>query len=100
MLYRLSTAEAVDLLVKDDYARWTFEGARALIEYIEEADPNTIFDRVAIRCEFTEYESALEACLEYHGGSCPFDNEAAALDFLEDKTLVIQHEKGVIIHQF
>jgi hypothetical protein len=104
----ISTDEAIKLLKEDDNADWSWSGARALVEYIEdmESDENIRieFDRVAFRCEFSEYSSALEAAQDY--GFIPEeeddedDIESSAITYLEDKTTVIKFEGGVIIQQF
>ena len=61
----LRTEDMVDELVRDEYARWTREGARAIIEHLEDMEEQTgeemEFDKVAIRCQWTEYETLEEA---------------------------------------
>lgn len=106
MYKNLSTDEAIKFLKDDDNADWSWSGATALIEYLEDLedslDKPIQFDRVAIRCEYSQYESVLEAA-EHYG----FDDddegdeiEAAALKYLEDRTTVIQFDGGVIIQEF
>ena len=60
----LNTHEAVSLLMADENAAWTMEGARALVEHLEQVEEDcgeeTEFDRVALRCEFNEYESLID----------------------------------------
>ena len=86
----LTTDEAIQLLLADDNASWSRDGARAIVEYLEQLEEDTDeplqFDRVAIRCDFTEYGSALEAATEY---TAPMDNEQAALEWLQERTTVI-----------
>ena len=104
----LSTSEAADLLAADKNAGWSYAGARALVEHIERVEEDTgeeiEFDRVALRCEFSEYESAREAAEEY--GWEPDDDadsedaEEAAAEWLADRTTVITFNSGVIIQQF
>lgn len=111
-MYRnLSTDEAIRLLKKDDSADWTWDGAKALIGYLEDLE-NTMgkpieFDKIAFRCEYSEYSSALEAAQDY--GFTPPENdddddddeiESAAINYLEDRTTVIKFDTGVIIQQF
>ena len=116
MYTNLSTDEAIKLLKEDDGADWSWDGAKALIEYLEELESEgkpIEFDRVALRCEYSEYSSALEAAQDY--GFTPPENEdddddndeddedekeSAALAYLEDRTTVIQFNNGVIIQQF
>ena len=60
----LSTSEAVSLLMADENAAWTMSGARTLVEHLEQVEEDcgeeTEFDRVALRCEFNEYESLID----------------------------------------
>lgn len=97
----MTTYECAKALTHDEYANWTRSGAFALVEYLEqiEEDCGTSieFDPVALRCEFTEYESAIDAAAEY---TSEFTTEAAALEYLEDHTSVITYDGGVIIQDF
>ena len=105
----LSTGEATMLLMADEYAHWSWNGATALVEYFEELEDSTNtkidFDIVAMRCDFSEYDSVLE-CAKYYDFIPPDDEDdedeiaAAALKYLEDRTTVIQFEGGVIIQEF
>ena len=101
MKTEMTTYECAKALTHDEYANWTRSGAFALVEYLEqiEKDCGTSieFDPVALRCEFTEYESAIDAAAEY---TSEFTTEAAALEYLEDHTSVITYDGGVIIQDF
>ena len=104
----LTTSQAADLLKADTNARWSRSGARALIEYLEQLEEDCgtelEFDAVAIRCDFAEYDNALEAAKEQ--GFEPEEDEdedameANALDWLCDRTEVITFPEGVIIRSF
>jgi hypothetical protein len=109
----LSTSQAADLLKADSNANWSRSGARALVEYLEELESDTgteiEFDAVAIRCDFSEYASALQAALEQGFEPNPNlgeeeqseeDKESDALSWLRDQTQVIEFEGGVIIASF
>ena len=104
----LSTSEAADLLMADINAGWSYAGARALVEYLENLEEDTgeaiEFDRVALRCEFAEYESAREAAedcgWEPDEDADSEDAEEAALEWLNNRTTVITFNGGVIIQQF
>lgn len=107
MKQTLTTSQAADLLLADENAAWTYAGARALVEYLEgmEADGEEMdFDRVAIRCDFNECASAIEAAEQYDYEQDPDldeeENEAAALEWLQDQTEVITFDGGVIYRQF
>ena len=60
----LNTSEAASLLMADDNAAWSMAGAYALVEHLEEYEEaygaEVEFDRVAIRCEYSETESLQE----------------------------------------
>ena len=95
----LSTSEIADAL--QNYSQMSRGGAFALAEYLEEYEESTgeelALDPVAIRCEFSEYESAIEAAAQY---TSEFTTAEAALEYLEDHTSVITYDGGVIIQDF
>jgi hypothetical protein len=85
----------VDALLSDDYANWSYKGADALIDYLEELEidlgTELEFDRVALRCEFAEYKTMGEALEDYGlSRSCE----------LRDSTTVIDFDGGVIVQNF
>ena len=67
----LSTYEAADILFNDNNANWSRAGALALIEYLEEyeheAEEELELDVVAIRCDYSEYNSLQDFIIEYYG---------------------------------
>jgi len=108
MIKTLSTGQAADLLCADAYAKWDRLAALALVEYLEELEGETgtpiEFDAVAIRCDYSEYESALEAATEF-GFEADEDEdederEGSALAWLQDQTQVIEFEGGVVVAAF
>lgn len=70
MKTELSTTQAADILLSDEYANWTRPGAMAIVEYFEELEDDMgesfEIDRVAIRCEYSEYSSAAEWCADFY----------------------------------
>ena len=63
MIYIKQTAYMVaDELLQDEWANWSYDGAYALAEYLEELseDVDIELDIVAIRCEFNEYSNLEE----------------------------------------
>ena len=95
----LSTSEIADALHK--CSQMSYKAAFAMADYLEEYEESTgeemELDPVAIRCEFTEYENAIDAAAQY---TSEFTTEAAALEYLEDHTSVITYDGGVIIQDF
>ncbi len=77
---------------------------RALFEYLEEYEKETCFelelDPVGICCEFAEYPCAIEAAKVYGLELRGDDEESRALDWLREKTQVIEFEGGIVIQQF
>ena len=108
MKITLNTYDIADYLRKDSYASWTHSGAREMAEWLEEMEEDSgtemDFDKVAIRCEYAEYESIAEAAGAY--GWEPDEHEfyeqhdASARQFLELNTEIRIFNGGVIIRQF
>ena len=114
----LSTYDVAGELMADKNAAWSRAGAYALAEHIEELErelgEETELDVVAIRCEFSEYASATLAAREYgNDHSADIHNEddtedeeadkkteAYCLEWLQERTQVIEFEGGIIIQDF
>ena len=98
----LTTNEIAHRLYQDKNAGWTWAGAQALAEYLEsyEEDAGTELelDIVAIRCDYSEYSSAIIACDEMSNEK--FEEEAAALEYLYRTTNVITFDGGIIVGAF
>ena len=65
----MTTFEISHELMQDSNANWSLYGAYALAEYFEQLEEDLgesiEFDRVAIRCDFSQYES-LEDWAKYY----------------------------------
>lgn len=72
------------------------EALEAIFDFLEEMDPNTEIDPIAVCCEFAEYETAIEAAVEYGE---PFSDEVEAIEWLEERTHVLETESGSIVIQ-
>ena len=108
MKITLNTYDIAHRLMQDDNVKWTRSGAYALADYLQELE-NVIgeeqeLDVVAIRCDFSEFPTAVEAAGEYGWAPEPDEydeaNESAALSWLQDRTSVISFDGGVIIAKF
>ncbi len=93
----------IDQIVGDDYNNMSYEGAKALFEYLEELEEacwqadgsnEMEFDKVEIRCAYTEYEN-IEAIAEQY-------DHVKTLNDLRDYTQVIEvpNSDKIIIEQF
>jgi len=69
MKQTLTNDQIAGLLMADENARWTRSAAYALAEYYQELEESTgqeiEFDQVAIRCEWTLFESLAEIAAAY-----------------------------------
>jgi len=118
MKHTMTTHEIADALKSDDNANWSWNGAKALAEWLEELEEDTgeemEFDRVAIRCDFSEYASLAEWAKDYYAEDCwqdidDLDIEAdaseeeiddAIREHLQENTMFIEFEGGVIVQAF
>jgi hypothetical protein len=89
---------------------FSYDGLNALYEWIEELDDScgtdTELDVIALCCEFSEYDSAVD-CIDVAGydySLIEYDEEdtqeAGALEYLQDHTMVITFDSGIIIQDF
>jgi hypothetical protein len=98
MKQTITESQFIDAIVGDEYNSMSYEGAKALFEYLDlyeqDCDEDIEFDRVAIRCEFSEYENLEEVLSEY--------DHIKSLSDLYDHTTVIEvpNSDKLIIQQF
>ena len=102
MKIKLSTNDAANILMNDPTTYWPRNAAYALIEYYEALEDkmgkSIDLNRVALRREWADYESAVEAASERGKDFSDFeDSESAALAYFEKRTNVIRFEGGVLI---
>lgn len=99
----LSTTEAAEILISDTCARWSRAGAFALVEYFERLEEDTgeeiEFDRVAIRCDFSEYASlqdwAHDYFIDWRG-----EEDDAIRKYIQDHGELIEFDGGIIVSRF
>jgi len=93
-----------NVLLADEYAHWTYGATKALFDYYEnlsdDIGEDIELDPVAIRCDWSEYDSALEA-YGIQTGTIKFKQgeemtEDQAREWLEDNTTVLDVENIVI----
>jgi hypothetical protein len=113
----LNTSEIADRLFRDENAAWSHAGARALAEYLQEWEDGTgeemEFDRVAIRCDFSEYEGLRQWAEEYFGGisqwesalriepdTLPDECDDRIREYINDRGTLIEFDGGVIVSSF
>lgn len=120
----LTTYDIADALCADKYANWSRAGAFALAEFLEEMEESTgeetELDVVAIRCDFSEYESLQAWAEDYFsdikqasdaiGFALDMDGETPGHDeeeiddmireHIQDNGLLIEFDGGVIVSAF
>jgi hypothetical protein len=73
----------------------------ALFDYLEAVESDTgteiELDPIAFCCEWTEYQTAVEAAKAY---GREFDDESDAIDWLREKTEVLEFRSGVLVRNF
>lgn len=79
---------------------FSYNGKRALFDYLEEYEESVgedmELDIIALCCDFTEYDSVLEAVHEYDE---TIKDEKEAHAYFEDKTAIIDIKGGGVIIQ-
>ena len=95
----------VDQIVGDEYNNMSYDGAKALFEYLEELENGSEeieFDKVGIRCAYTEYEN-LDSLLADFDFIESIDIEYNdIIEDLKNRTTVIEvpNSDKIIIEQF
>ena len=76
-----------DVLMSDEYAGWSYGATKALFDYYnqlsDDIGEDIELDRVAIRCEWTEYDSAWGAMEQYQPDDMPTVENSEGMDLLE-----------------
>lgn len=120
MMQTLSTAEVAELLLSDECANWSYRGARALAEWLEdrseEFDTPQEFDRAALRGRFSEYRSLREwiedfykepfkdalssAGIELDGTELRYEIYELIRSYIRERGDLIEFDDGVIVSEF
>jgi len=111
----LTTSDIAHALKNDYNANWSWAGARALAEYLEEyeesAGEEMELDVVAIRCDFSEYSSLQDWAIEYFGGEeqakgnlntedALYECDDEICDYIRDHGQLIEFNGGIIVSSF
>ncbi len=82
---------------------FSYEGLEALYNHLTEIENDTNteieYDPIAICCDYSEYETAIEAVKDY-SPDIDILTEKEAINWLNDKSIVIVFDTGVIIQNF
>jgi len=89
--------------------QFSYYGKKALFEYIESIEQDTgdetELDVIGLCCEFTEFDTALEAAKDCSDFTIDEnlneeEQEKQAFQFLSDETTIIQFDGGIIVQNF
>ena len=103
MKLELSTGHAADLLVADTNANWTYQGARALVEFLEDIEPDMELDIVALRCEYSQYHSLHQWANDFNDDTFPLaeQNDIEGIrEYIRDRGELIEFHGGIIVSSF
>jgi len=103
----LSTQEIAQMLREDENGGWTYNGSVALALFLEELDNDcgmeSEFDRVVIRCDFSEYESLKEFADGYTfepDGLTNDEQDDSIREFIQENGMLIEFDGGIIVNSF
>lgn len=85
-------------------SQFSVPARRALFAYLEEYENQCGFDLeldpIAVCCEYAEHPSALEAAKAYGYQDGIDSKEETPLEWLQNRTQVIEFEGGIVIQNF
>ena len=113
----LSTSHAAEILANDENSSFSRLGAYALVEYLEQLEEDCgeeiEFCHIAIRCDYSEYDSLQEWASDYFGTNADWkaemgidpDSEDSEIDcaireYIQDRGQLIEFSGGIIVSSF
>jgi hypothetical protein len=119
MKMTLSTNQIANALKSDEYAAWSYYGALALATYFQELEEcswpeeELELDLVAIRCDYSEYESAelwaidcfrddifASMGIDLDGEETEEEREKLIRDYIKGRGQLIEFTGGIIVSNF
>jgi hypothetical protein len=98
-----TTIHLHDFIHCDALKTFSYDGRVALFDYIEDYEQSCgtelDFDPVALRCEFTEYTDIKNAYEIYQLDDEDL-TELDMMEYLQDRTQVIEFKTGIILQDF
>jgi len=85
-------------------SQFSVPARRALFDYLEDYEDSCgvelELDPIGICCEWAEYPSALKAARDYGSSGKENDTEESALEWLQNRTQVVEFEGGIVVQMF
>ena len=82
---------------------FSYDARVALFDYLEEYETDCgielDFDPVVLRCEFTEYTDLTNVAQNYLELQ-DIEDDAERLEWLQDRTIIIKFDGGIILQDF
>ena len=105
MKTEMTTYECAKALTHDEYANWTRSAAFALVEYLEQMEDDCgtqiKFDPVALRCEFSEYESLQDFAQQFWAtDSQRLTRDEVIKEYIEHRSTLIEFDGGILVQDF
>ena len=120
MKITLNTHDIINALLKDKYAAWSYNGAKALASACEEYEENCgmelELDVDGLRCKYSEYKSLEEWLMEYYGETLEEAFKSSGVDLdgdeeeeeladlirshIRDHGQLIEFDGGIIVSSF
>lgn len=120
MKITLNTYEAAEMLLNDENGGWSSAGSLAMVEHLEDLEEDLgeeiDLDVVAIRCDYTEFESLQSWLCEYYGADLHDALKRAGIDddeldddeviddwirsHIQDHGTLIEFNEGIIVSSF
>lgn len=110
MKITLNTNQIADMIRQDSPDSWSYNGAKALAEYMEEYEEESgeevEFDAVEIRCGWSEYDSLIDFA-DDHSSTLQLDKEKEwneleeeIREFIQERGHLIEFDGGIIVSAF
>jgi len=118
----LNTPAAANMLLNDENANWSSAGSLAMVRYLEDLEDDLgeeiDLDVVAIRCDYSEFESLQSWLCEYYGTGLNYSLKQAGIDLdddeldddeviddwirshIQDHGTLIEFNEGIIVSSF
>lgn len=102
IIQEITRSQFTDTLLRDEYAAWSYKGAHALYDYLEDLSDDMgkdiELDHVALRCDWSE--SSVEELAEQYSNLLEEDEtpEDFADRMSEERTTIIWIDKTNLIY--